>query len=218
MSVTPFLIALALAPVPGAAATTSDATVDATPDTSSGASRCGTFPAEIRTSAGYGGMSDCLLRDISAEPLWRGLPNGSVQTLRFTFLQGHFAFFRTVQIDSYPGGEGRLVLDGENFRLRPTSKNGRIDQTRVRLSVESMDRLNDLIEQSGTFDHDIGTWDSDAIYLHCQTLDMERINAEGYRFSSINIGCNHPAKLMPLVNEVARLAELEIVGSGQLYR
>ncbi|MFN3864077.1 MAG: hypothetical protein ACK4RT_07330 [Erythrobacter sp.] len=79
-----------------------------------------------------------------------------------------------------------------------------------------MARLSALAQQSGTFDHAVGTWDRSAegeegIYLHCQTLDMERVDAGGYRLSSANIGCNRPARLMPLVDEVIRLADIGMV-------
>lgn len=40
---------------------------------------------------------------------------------------------------------------------------------------------------------------------------MERADPAGYRFSSINIGCKRPAALMPLIDEVIRLADVGMV-------
>ncbi|MCK0127963.1 hypothetical protein [Erythrobacter sp. F6033] len=186
-----------------------DAPAETSSQSAREASRCDMFPAAVPDSRTYGGASDCYLKDIRAKPLWRDLPDKHIQTMRFTFLHGHLFFFRTVQIETRANGKGRLVLKGENFRMKNRLKNGLIRSRYVPLSVEDMQRIETLVAASGTFDHDIGTWDGDELYLHCQTLDMERANADGYRFSSINIGCNHPAKLMPLVEEVARLAKLK---------
>lgn len=188
------------------------------------ASHCGSFPLAVRESRSYGGMSDCYLRDIGQEPIWRALPEDTVETMRFSFLHGHGLFFRTVRIDRFADGTGLLLYDGEDLSM-PRSVSGerrpagRIAQRRVRLTDAQMARIQELAEASGTFEHEIGSWDDDEqIYLHCQTLDMERINAEGYRFSSINIGCNHPRKLKPLVDEIATLAGMEIINGGRLYR
>ena len=81
-----------------------------------------------------------------------------------------------------------------------------------------MSKLNALAAQSGVWEFDIGSWDGDELYMHCQLLEMERANRAGYNYSSVNIGCNHPAKLMPLVDEVVRLAELEALKERWLQR
>ncbi|MDJ0641687.1 MAG: hypothetical protein QNJ15_02615 [Erythrobacter sp.] len=186
-------------------------------------SHCGSFPAAVRESRSYGGMSDCYLRDIGQEPLWRGAPEGSVQVMRFSFLHGHALFFRTVRIDTLSDGTGVLTYDGEDRAMPRTASglrrpSGPIPKRVVSLSAEQMTRIEELVAGSGTFEHDIGTWDGEDLYLHCQTLDMERVNADGYRFSSVNIGCNHPRKLKPLVDEIATLAGMEIINGGRLYR
>ncbi len=53
--------------------------------------------------------------------------------------------------------------------------------------------------------------------MHCQTLDMERVNAAGYRVSVVNIGCNQPKKLTPFVDEVVRLAKMKATENRMLF-
>ncbi|MEE4315554.1 MAG: hypothetical protein V2I74_01085, partial [Erythrobacter sp.] len=149
-------------------------------------------------------------------PLWQGLPDGAGQVMRFTFTSGHALFWRSVTITARPDGDGVLEVVGGDFARRDIrSPWVDLKPKRRRLSRKSMAALNALAEQSGTFDHEVGTWHSGdppgTIYLHCQTLELERADAAGYRFSSINIGCKRPAKLMLLVDEVIRLADIGMV-------
>lgn len=184
------------------------------------ASECGTFPASVRRYTIYGGMSDCYLSRIGEKPLWRDLAEDHVQTLRFTFVHGHALFFRSVRIDTLPDGSGRMVVDGTNRRASIRQESKRIGPHTVQLSGEEMAQIDRLVAQPGTFEHEIGTWDKtdgDTLYMHCQTLDLERADADGYRTSSVNIGCNHPNKLMPLIEEIVRLAGLGQVGEGARY-
>ncbi|HMT44283.1 MAG TPA: hypothetical protein PKA59_06990, partial [Chakrabartia sp.] len=70
--------------------------------------------------------------------------------------------------------------------------------------------VNRLAVESGTFDFAAGSWDDmQEVYVHCQLLEMERADASGYRYSSINIGCNQPKKLMPFVEHVMALAKIK---------
>jgi hypothetical protein len=184
------------------------------------ASACGTFPAAVRNTSIYGGMSDCYLSEIGEKPLWRDLPDDHIQTLRFTFVHGHSLFFRSVRIETLPDGRGKMVVDGTNQRRTVRQKSKRIGPRTIRLSAEEIAEIDRLVAESGTFDYEVGSWDNtsgDTIYMHCQTLDLERADENGYRTSSVNIGCNRPKKLMPLVDEIVRLAGLEQVGDGSRF-
>jgi len=120
-------------------------------------------------------------------------------------------------ITALPDGSGRLEVVGGGFKRRDVrSLWVDLRPVRRRLSPEALAGLTALAEQSGTFDHAVGTWDQgpdgeEELFLHCQTLEMERVDAAGYRFSSVNIGCNQPQKLMPLVDEVIRLGGIGMV-------
>lgn len=178
---------------------------------------CHIFPPVVGESAAYSGYSESRMCDAGLKPLWQGVPDGAAQVMRFTFSKGHALFWRSVTITQAPDGSGRLEVIGGGFKRRDV-RSPWVDLRPVRrwLSPEALAKLAALAEHSGTFDRAIGTWDrrSDgetAIFLHCQTLEMERADAAGYRFSSVNLGCNRPEKLMPLVDEVIRLADIGMV-------
>ena len=82
------------------------------------------------------------------------------------------------------------------------------------MSAQDWDEIDRLAGASGTFDFDVGSWDDEEIYLHCQSLAMERANHAGYRFSSVNIGCNRPEKLAPLVAKVIDLVARNALFAG----
>ncbi len=180
---------------------------------------CGIFPPDMPF---YGGWSGCNLKQLRQPALWRGLPEGAEQVIRLTFTDGHTFFWRSVTITRKADGTGLMTVLGTS---RPTSIRPPMKEKvhrRMRLSPEDLARIDRLAEEAGTFDFERGTWDgtgddNEEIYMHCQTLDMERINAAGYRVSVVNIGCNQPKKLMPLVNEVVRLAKMKQGGGGQLF-
>ncbi len=136
--------------------------------------------------------------------------------MRFVFTEGHGAFFRVITITARPNGDADLRVSGAD-RARQGGRTPSRHRN-VHLSVETMARISALAAQAGVWDFEVGSWDGEEIYLHCQLLEMERASATSYRYSSVNIGCNHPAKLMPLVDEVARVAGLSRVGGGKLYR
>jgi hypothetical protein len=180
---------------------------------------CRILPPNVRESAVYAGFSENRMCKAGLKPLWPGVPDGAAQVMRFTFSSGHALFWRSVTITALPDGTGRLEVVGGGFERRDV-RSPWVDlrPVRRRLSPEALATLTTLAEQSGTFDHEVGTWDrlrkanGDAIlYLHCQTLELERADAAGYRFSSVNIGCNRPDKLMPLVDEVIRLGNIDMV-------
>jgi hypothetical protein len=177
---------------------------------------CRILPPNVRESAVYAGFSENRMCKAGLKPLWQGVPDGAAQVMRFTFSSGHALFWRSVTITALPDGTGRLEVVGGGFERRDV-RSPWVDlrPVRRRLSAEALSNLAALAEQTGTFDHAVGSWHAgdpaDVIYLHCQTLEMERADAAGYRFSSINIGCRRPAKLMPLVDEVIRLADIGMV-------
>ncbi len=178
---------------------------------------CQVMPSAVRDSLAYLGHSENRMCAAGLKPLWQGVPDGAAQVMRFTFSSGHAFFWRSVTITALPDGSGRLEVVGGGFKRRDVrSRWVDLRPVRRRLSPEALAVLTALAEQSGTFDHATGTWDRRAdgeeeIFVHCQTLGMERADAGGYRFSSVNLGCNRPAKLMPLVDEVIRLADIGMV-------
>lgn len=177
---------------------------------------CEIFPPAVREGALYSGYSESRMCEAGLKLLWQGMPDGAAQIMRFTFSSGHALFWRTVTITALADGSGRLEVVGGGYKRRD-ARSRRVDirPVRRRLSPDALANLTTLAEQSGTFDHAVGTWHAgdpaDVIYLHCQTLEMERADPAGYRFSSINIGCARPEKLMPLVDEVIRLADIGMV-------
>ena len=181
------------------------------PGKSSASANCGTYPQAVYEKAISAGWSDCDLKSMGEKPLWKKLPNGLTRITRFVFTEGHTSFFRVVTIKEKSDGTGELKVGGGN-------KGERADIfRRSKLSADEISRLNSLGSQSGTWGFDVGSWDGDGIYLHCQFLEMERADADGYRYSSVNIGCNHPENLMPFVNEVVRLSGLKSVNDGRLF-
>lgn len=185
-------------------------------------SYCGMLPKSVVESGAYSGWSACRLRDMGEKPLWQGLPKKTNQVIRFTFTQGHGMFMRVVTITQAEDGTALLRVSGTQKRSDYREPEEPMRARRVRLSIEDMARIERLATESGVWDFEVGTWDhtvegDTSIYLHCQLLEMERISANGYRFSSVNIGCNQPKKLMPLVNEVIRLGGMKNTGNGMLF-
>ena len=168
---------------------------------------CGMLPEAVIRSAMYSGWSSCSLRRLGEPALHNGLPDAANQVIRFTFTGGHGTFFRTVTITEHLNGTGVLRVQGTRRRRDYRDAASYIVPRRVRLSIEDVARIERLGAEAGAWDYAVGTWDEqEEIYMHCQLLEMERASEAGYRFSSVNIGCNQPQKLMPLVNEIVRLA------------
>ena len=168
---------------------------------------CGTFPASVM-AAPYNGASDCILHTVGERPLWHGIAEKSVrQKIRFTFTDGHGRYLRTLDLTEHADGsgddDGRWVISSQHSRL---------------LSAEQVLRIDALSQAAGVWDFPVGSWDGrGSIYLHCEMLEMERATPDDYRFSSINISCNHPAKLMPLVDYITDLARLKPALGGLVY-
>jgi hypothetical protein len=179
---------------------------------SSAAVGCGTYPEAVYEKIISAGWSDCNLKKIGEPPLWEKLPSGQTRVSRFVFTEGHGSFFRFITISEQPDGTGQLRVGGGDRGKRARTFR------RSALSSDQIARLNSLASQSSAWKFDIGSWDGDEIYMHCQLLEMEKMDAEGYRYSSVNIGCNHPTKLMPFVNEIVRLSGLKPVNDGRLFR
>jgi hypothetical protein len=168
---------------------------------------CGMLPEAVIRSAIYSGWSSCSLKRLGEPALHNGLPDAARQITRFTFTEGHGKVFRTVTITEHLNGTGVLRVQGTRRRGDYRDAASYIVPRRVRLSVEDVARIDRLGAEAGAWDYAVGTWDEkEEIYMHCQLLEMERASEAGYRFSSVNIGCNQPQKLMPLVNEIVRLA------------
>lgn len=177
---------------------------------------CQMLPPSVREAGVNSGYSASWMCEAGLKPLWQGVPDGAAQVMRFTFSSGHALFWRSVTIIQLPDGSGRMEVVGGGFERRDV-RSPWVDlrPVRRRLKADDIAALTALAEQSSAFDHEVGTWHADdppgTLYLHCQTLELERVDAAGYRFSSVNIGCKRPARLMPLVDEVIRLGGIAMV-------
>lgn len=183
---------------------------------------CGMYPPAVGKQD-YMGWSDCVLRKYGEKPLWHGLTDKKLrQQIRFTFTEGHGDYTRVINFAERADGTGTISLR----TIYPRTTMGPIisRRARYRVSAEDVAAINRLGVESGNWDMDLGTWDASGeedgepvMYIHCQTLDMERIDATGYRFSSVNIGCNQPKKLMPLVRLLTGLVKLKPSANGRLF-
>lgn len=177
---------------------------------------CRMLPPQVTESLTYSSGPSGYLCDTAQKPLWQGLPDGTSRVTRFVFTQGHGTFFRYVTITEAADGKARLEAGGAD---RPFRQPGVVlEPRRMTLSAAELARIERLVDDSGTFDLEVGSWDGGRLYLHCELLEMERADDTGYRFSSVNIGCNQPKKLMPLVSEIMRLAKLRFDADGMLIR
>lgn len=175
---------------------------------------CGIFPPDMPF---YGGWSGCDLKKLRQPALWQGLPKDTAQVTRLTFTDGHVFFWRTVTITRQADGLGVLTVRGTS---RPTSIRPpmpAVVRRTIKLNSDDLARIDKLAEEAGVFKFERGSWDGEEMYMHCQALDMERVNAAGYRVSVVNIGCNQPDKLMPFVREVVRLAKMKNGADGMLF-
>ncbi len=173
------------------------------------------FPADVHELT-YAGWSDCFLRGVGEKPLWKGMTEPRFrQQVRFTFTDGHFRYVRVINFVELADGTGRIErktiipAGGRSYEVE--------DRRRRKVSIADVRRLNDLAAASDAWKFQTGTWDSsdgEEIYLHCQTLDMERVDPTGYRFSSVSISCNRPRKLEQLVEFVTSLAGLKLNGAA----
>jgi hypothetical protein len=186
---------------------------------------CGMLPPTVHEGALYAGWSACDMQRRGEKPIWQGLPTDTKQVTRFIFTQGHEMFFRVVKIVEYADGTTELKVFGTRNRNHYRKPERTARTIRRKLSPEEVSRVHKLSDDAGLWEFEVGTWDQIAgenggemeLFMHCQLLEMERANREGYRFSSVNIGCNQPRKLMPLVNEIARLAGMKNTHNGMLF-
>ncbi|HMT44040.1 MAG TPA: hypothetical protein PKA59_05770 [Chakrabartia sp.] len=166
------------------------------------------FPPKVWSGFYYAGMGVSALEWVGEKPIWHGLEHGLVRQTRFVFTDGHPNKTRILHIRERDDGSGTLHVFSINEVPR---KPKRIERRNIiKLDAASIATINRLAAESGTFDFEVGSWDDkEDIYVHCQTLQLERMDAGGYRYSSLNIGCNQPAKLMPLVEHVMALAGIK---------
>jgi hypothetical protein len=167
---------------------------------------CGMYPPEVYRNL-YAAMGDCRLRRVGERPLWKGLQRGYRQQIRFTFNDGHSLYTKVIDFAERADGRGVIeikTIAPDGHRLLAVE-----DQRRAGVSAADVRRLNALAAAAGVWQFSSGSWDGEALYMHCETLDMERIDRDGYRFSNVNITCNRPNRLMPFVDLVAGLAGLK---------
>lgn len=189
---------------------------------------CGMLPPSVTSSLAYSGWSACEMRKADQKPIWNGLPPGTKQVTRFIFTQGHGLFYRAITITELEDGTNQLKVSGTRNPRGRAGDEQKIRSIRRKLSPDIVSEINALADKAGAFEFEAGTWDNETgeegeegeevgIYLHCQLLEMERANPQGYRFSSVNIGCNQPEKLMPLVREIVRQAKMKNTHNGMLF-
>jgi hypothetical protein len=176
------------------------------------ARNCGTYPPEVYQQV-YTAFADCWLRQMGEKPLWKSrLTAHYPQQIRFTFVDGHLSYAQVIDFVEFADGSGRVKLK----TVRPRGADGKLTvevRRNARVSPEDVGRLNALAASSEVWKFEIGSWDGDEIYVHCQTLDMERIDSAGYRFSSVNISCNRPRNPEPLLDHLTGLAGLKLRGA-----
>ena len=176
---------------------------------------CGMLPPQILQDNIYAGYGICPLKEAKEQALWKGLKNDRlVQQSRFTFTDGHYRWLWTIRIDERTNGKGRVEVtriarEGKSWRRMEVKRHWHRN-----ISREKMSKFNNLAEESGLWRFENGTWDrsedgEDELYLHCTTLAMERVNAEGFRYSNVNISCNRPRKLKAVLEHVLDLSELD---------
>lgn len=176
---------------------------------------CGIYPPDMPI---FGGFSGCTLKRLGLPPLWQGLPKDAAEVIRLTFTDGSMYFFRTVTITKKADGAGILTVRGETRPNRIHPSMPAVVRRTIKLSPDDLARIDKLADASGAFKFERGSWDGDEdMFIHCQTLDLERANAAGYRVSVVNIGCNQPKVLMPFVREVVRLAKMKNGAEGMLF-
>ncbi len=179
--------------------------------------RCGIYPDSVHDKVISGGFADCRLKAIGEKPIWKGLDDARVvQHIRFVFHHGHGSFTRIINLIERDDGKSYVETRGIDSNYRQPRQV--LPRRREQLTSENWAILKRLGAETGAWQFDVGTWDGDEIYMHCQTLDMERRTRTEYRYSSVNIGCNHPTKLMPLVDQVVKLGKLQTLEGGRLYK
>jgi hypothetical protein len=171
---------------------------------------CGFYSQQAFVS---GAFSGCWLKRAGELPLWQTEPDpGTVQVIRFVFSSGRDSSFRFITLVQQDDGKSWLVSGGLDSQYRkPRRWWPRRRKAMGQSDWEELDRLEGV---AGTFDFEVGSWDGDDIYVHCQNLAMERLNRAGYRFSSVSISCNRPEKLAPLVDKIVEIADRDALFSG----
>ena len=184
--------------------------------------QCNLLPREVWASSAYAGWSQAALCDAGQRALWHGTPDGIARVTRFTFTHGHSSFFRYAVISERDDGRAWIEAGGAGYAPGPAAGvRGAWEELPVYrrdISAEDLARFNALAAETGTFDHSVGTWDGGELFMHCDLLEMERAEGDSYSFSSVNIGCNQPERLMPMVRLVMDLARLEFADDGRSIR
>ena len=169
------------------------------------------FPREaIEANENYRDWYGPELEGLGEKPLWidsRDFSNREV--IRFTFIPGA-ALIKgrdtTIIRIEITGRKARLIArtevrDGQGRTIREVAHK--------EISSTELATLRRLSEQAETWKYSVGDWEEQKegeISIHCTELLMERRQRSSYAVSHILISCNQPARLMPLVDYVAKLA------------
>ena len=173
--------------------------------------RCGMLPPDVAEDNFYAGFGSCALKEAKEQPLWKGLKSEKlVRQSRFTFVDGHVRWIWTIRIDERTNGKGRVEVTRIAQRKKSLSRREVKRHWHRNISREKMAKFNALTTEAGIWKFENGTWDDqEQLYLHCITLDMEQVSAEGFRYSGVNISCNRPRKLKAPIEHVLAMAELD---------
>jgi hypothetical protein len=180
---------------------------------------CSFVPPALQNEVAVWGWSACRLKDWDEAPIWKQYEKkDAARVTRLMFDDGRTQGVRFIRVIEKKDGRGTLVMrdtgpEDYGYRGKVVERANLIK----RLSVEEVREFNRLADASGTFDHVSGSWDDEEIFIHCDVLEMERIDGAGYRYSSVNISCNQPERLMPFVREVTRLAGIKPRHGGLSY-
>jgi hypothetical protein len=165
-------------------------------------------PDAIALNDNYRDWYGPTLEEMKEGPLWvDDRAAQSLDTFRFTFIPGAMRttgrHATVIRIDVKERVASLVVRAQFNDRSKRTIRT----IAEKLLSPAEIAKLKELADQADPWQFRVGTWEEpDQISIHCTELVMERRQSTNYAVSHILISCNHPNRLLPLVNYVAELA------------
>lgn len=172
---------------------------------------CGMLPPEIVRDNLNAGFGSCGLEQVREQPLWKGLRSEKlVHQSRFTIAQGHLRWIWTFRIDERQNGTGRVEVTrigrshGSPYRMEKERHWHRA------INKKDMALFNRLTKEAGLWKFENSTWDDgDELCLHCDSLEMESVKPDGFRFSHATLGNNYSAKLRATLEHVLDISNLD---------
>jgi hypothetical protein len=152
-----------------------------------------------------------ILAHMDERPIWQGGASGEI-TYRFFFM-GNSCRVTSIRLWKSEISTRYVVKmlnrceESAQFEVVGDGRIWKQDQV----------ELQSLMDASDMWRFRAGNWnDPEEVYLDCTTLLMERAAASEYNFSRVEISCNQPRKLMPLVNKIVALVGLSPGDVGYL--